>query len=397
MAVCNLFGVVTPPLESWKWITDLCRQEAWSCRVLLYEHQVDATIAPGLSTDQVLRLHAGSLLDELLLDRSTHQRVKQPLIFVCHGFGGLILKSALVLSSEERAPTAHWRSVYLSTYAIFFGSTPHYGITREACQILSQDLSALLKPLAIGLSNESLSKNDTPLSNPLARLHSQFQPLTDLIRIFNCWERQPTCSASGTACIVSKTSAAPSDARAETYGIDAAHKRLLSFEDRTSNDFEHIANTLRSCAWHAPSLTDLRWKTYSAIGRNPDSPSSGTARGHAFQANNITGGRAHFGDNFTYVYTNKESEVLELTRTGDEKALLAERLSGSKRSNLTRRSSNRFTGRQLQLNILKQELGDPNARSALEKPRVVVIHGWGGAGKTELCLRFAEQALAHQT
>lgn len=302
------------------------------------------------------------------------------------------MKTALVLSSEERTSTPVLRSVYLSTYSVLFASTPHYGISRQALQILLPDSSGPLSLFAIGLMYESSSNNETTSSKPLAELHAQFEPLTDLIRVFNFWELEPTCSNSVSAYIVARSSAAPDGARAETYGIAAAHKALLSFGDRTTRDFEYIANTLRSCVWHAPPLIKLRWESQAAVNPRQIPSSFNGTRGHDFHSNTVSGGRAHFGDNVTYIYTANGDELHELAGTRDRNLLSVERAYQRKRSNLTRTSSSRFTGRQLQLGILKQELGDPEALDSQEMPRVVIIHGWGGTGKTELCLRFAEQA-----
>jgi GTPase SAR1 family protein len=53
-------------------------------------------------------------------------------------------------------------------------------------------------------------------------------------------------------------------------------------------------------------------------------------------------------------------------------------------------SSHQFTGRQLYAHMLKENFGLRQAQEARNEHKIVVIYGLGGSGKTQFCLRYAE-------
>ncbi|KAK3377154.1 hypothetical protein B0T24DRAFT_511186, partial [Lasiosphaeria ovina] len=73
--------------------------------------------------------YAWKLLTELSKFRQNDQKAslqkEQPIIFVCHGLGGLVCEDALVKSNERCEP--HLSSIFRSTLGIAFFGTPHRG------------------------------------------------------------------------------------------------------------------------------------------------------------------------------------------------------------------------------------------------------------------------------
>lgn len=70
--------------------------------------------------------HATTLVADLEAERSLTNASRRPLIFVCHGLGGIIVKCALVHSASRTShQTSHLNSIYVSTFAIVLFGTPH--------------------------------------------------------------------------------------------------------------------------------------------------------------------------------------------------------------------------------------------------------------------------------
>ncbi|KAK5106289.1 hypothetical protein LTS08_000407 [Lithohypha guttulata] len=119
----------------------------------------------------------------------------------------------------------------------------------------------------------------------------------------------------------------------------------------------------------------------TVITASPQSFSEPAVYGHSYQTHTISGGHNILGN----VYFGAAS---------DPEADLFSRASAVKRqatgpSLLPKASISFFTGRRLQLEQLKTWLLEPISNVLSRK--VVVVHGLGGSGKTQFCLRYAEQ------
>jgi hypothetical protein len=134
--------------------------------------------SPGVGSTRSILAHANNLVAELCADRQLESAFDRPIIFICHGFGGLLLKRALVYSSSrEGKALEHLRSIYTCTYGILFLGTPHNGISKES--LLSQDVQGT------GLSHFMLSLLKG--SEMLNEINDQFAPLMKQFAIFNFW------------------------------------------------------------------------------------------------------------------------------------------------------------------------------------------------------------------
>lgn len=69
--------------------------------------------------------HATSLLHDLTADRAWRGASSRPIIFVAHGFGGLVCKQAVLLSRNN--PHVHLRDVFDHVHGMAFLGTPHNG------------------------------------------------------------------------------------------------------------------------------------------------------------------------------------------------------------------------------------------------------------------------------
>jgi hypothetical protein len=102
--------------------------EEEKARILVYGYDADvASFTDGVPKDRIHK-HAEHLIAELCANRWIRKAMERPVVFVAHSLGGLVVKRALIYSSEVRGNhTEHLRSVYVSTYGILFLGTPHMG------------------------------------------------------------------------------------------------------------------------------------------------------------------------------------------------------------------------------------------------------------------------------
>jgi len=102
--------------------------EEEEARILVYGYNADvSSFTDGFSGDKIHN-HAEHLIAELCANRRIKRAAERPIVFVAHSLGGLVLKRALIYSSEVRGNyTEHLRSIHVSTYGILFLGTPHLG------------------------------------------------------------------------------------------------------------------------------------------------------------------------------------------------------------------------------------------------------------------------------
>jgi alpha-beta hydrolase superfamily lysophospholipase len=108
------------------WLKDLLPQHIHNARVLTFDYNPDPLLFTGPGFMDKVQGHATTLVADLEAERSLMNASQRPLIFVCHGLGGIIVKSALIHSASRTShQTCHLNSIYVSTFAILFFGTPH--------------------------------------------------------------------------------------------------------------------------------------------------------------------------------------------------------------------------------------------------------------------------------
>lgn len=102
--------------------------EEEKARILVYGYDADVTSFTDGATKDKIHNHAEHLIAELAANRRIRKATERPIIFIAHSLGGLVVKRALIHSSEIRGQkTQHLRSIFISTYGILFLGTPHKG------------------------------------------------------------------------------------------------------------------------------------------------------------------------------------------------------------------------------------------------------------------------------
>ncbi|KGO72741.1 hypothetical protein PITC_057170 [Penicillium italicum] len=94
-----------------------------TARILTFGY--DANVGDWKGSQSSIANHAGNLLTALSTYRENDDTNERPIIFVCHGLGGLVCEDALLTSNQR--PEQHLNNILHSTRGIIFLGTPHHG------------------------------------------------------------------------------------------------------------------------------------------------------------------------------------------------------------------------------------------------------------------------------
>lgn len=236
-------------------------------RVLVYGYDADVALSldrTSQSSKDRIRHHAEGLLAELWANRRK-QAQERPIIFIAHSLGGLVVKRALIYSSEVWGnKTRHYRSIYVSTYGVLFFGTPHQGFdvttwvsrrkrTYEA--MLSDDLTKNRPQIldALKLNNETLQIIDR-----------DFMQLTGKLHIYFFYEGKPTNVNGSLHYIVEEESAAPVIQDVERASIQQDHAHMCQFENNQSPGFNLVTEAIQRYAAAAPKKIKADWQLEQA-------------------------------------------------------------------------------------------------------------------------------------
>lgn len=99
-----------------------------------------------ISSDNIHQ-HAQTLLTSLSLERKSEETTENPILWVCHSLGGILVKRALELSADLQSKNADdLRSIFVSTYGIMFLGTPHIGADPAKWGLILQGMVNSLVP-----------------------------------------------------------------------------------------------------------------------------------------------------------------------------------------------------------------------------------------------------------
>ncbi|KAE8151169.1 hypothetical protein BDV25DRAFT_139154 [Aspergillus avenaceus] len=157
------------------WLVSELTRHIPAARVLLLDHgQLDR----GDDLDSL----AHHLLEQILQERQ-HTSSRRPILFICHGTGGLVAKTALVIAGHSRS---HLASVLTSCYGIAFMGTPHQGSSYLSAPEYAKSIRRLmqLKHHVPHCVRELLK----PRHPRLLQLSSQFRSISADIKIWTFLE-----------------------------------------------------------------------------------------------------------------------------------------------------------------------------------------------------------------
>ena len=283
---------------------------------------------------------------------------ERPIIFVCHGLGGIVVKKALAYSAGRTSKKVeHLHSIFVSTYGILFFGTPHEGIGKTSWPLMAQ----IHRHNASTTSSELLSPI-AKSSEMLQNITDEFTPLMKQFCIYFFWEELPTSLESITRFVVNEDSAAPILDNTERSGISATHSEMCKFKTTQAPGYRTVIAALRRYSRDAEGLIHRRWQE--------------SRKSLATQRSNEASELVESGlRDYSTPHGNK-SESVSKPR--------------NKYFHIPHNVSSIYTGREDVIHGLENKLLLSSVDDVKHQQKRFVLYGLGGSGKTQFCLKFVQ-------
>ncbi|KAL8995566.1 MAG: hypothetical protein Q9188_006778 [Gyalolechia gomerana] len=229
-------------------------------RVLVYGYDADVTsFTDGASKDQIHN-HAEQLIAALQSNRRIRKATERPIVWVAHSLGGLVVKRALIYSSEIRGiKTEHLRSVFVSTYGILFLGTPHHGSDIAQWGNRLEWICSVMLPKRVVDTQPQLVDALKTNNETLQVIDRQFIQIMSRFHIYFFHEGKPTNLKGTLKYIVDETSASPTVQDVERAVIQADHSHMCKFENENAPGFDLVVEGIQRYAEQAPATIAQRW------------------------------------------------------------------------------------------------------------------------------------------
>ena len=321
-------------------------------RVLTFGYDARVSSFFGNDSSNSIQQHAHTLIAELEAIRALDKTAERPIIFVCHGLGGLLVKKALAYSANRTSKKVeHLYSIFVSTYAILFLGTPHSGIEKASWTLTGGHFSEDLE--------KSFGKNSETLQN----ITDQFAPLMKQFHIYFFWETLQTTIGVNKSFFILEDSAAPLLDNTERSGINATHSEMCRFSSLESPGFSIVLAALLRYTKESCTAIRLRWieaKKFLATQRTNE-------------ASELVGFDVR-NNNKLFTYHNKRALKIQ-----------------NKYFRIPRNASNIYTGRDEFTQGLREKMLMSTPNLGVRRQRRFVLYGLGGSGKTQFCLKFVQE------
>ncbi|KAI5844030.1 hypothetical protein DFP73DRAFT_551346 [Morchella snyderi] len=259
--VIAVAGLEGHAMESWgntksgeMWLQNHLPKDIKNIRILTYGYNSD--LIGDTMEDTILDLRS-NLFTHLLDARNTAQEKRRPIIFIGHGFGGILILQTL-LESKSRKIYEH---ILNSTRALFFFGVPHQGFRTSELETRIKDMSRDGDSSAAVMLLEKLRQN----SEFLITQRNDLVDIWDKINLYSFYEKVKTPIAVQTApgqCepkekveeTVQKMSSRLFIPREIAVGVSKTHSEMIRFisdEDPTYITFkrnmeEEVKNVLEA-------------------------------------------------------------------------------------------------------------------------------------------------------
>lgn len=325
--------------------------------MLTFGYHAIATSFFGSDSSNRIQQHAHTLVAELEAERALCGASERPIIFICHGLGGILVKKALAYTASRTSKkTEHLYSVFVATYGILFMGTPHDGIEDTSWRLMTQSHGGLPTELLGAITADS---------ETLQNITDQFVPLMKRFHIYLFWEGLETEFGSSKTYVVKENSAAPIWDNTERSGIHATHSQMCTFGSIESPGYKTVLAALLRYARDAPKVIQKRRQEAKAF--------LDTQRLN--EAAELMGCYTQNGD-------NSFPDQIE-----DQKTTA----SRNQHFRIPHSVSSIFTGRKEISKDLEGKILASSDKKTSRQQKRFVCYGLGGSGKTQFCLKFVQE------
>ncbi|KAI0886796.1 uncharacterized protein GGS22DRAFT_158690 [Annulohypoxylon maeteangense] len=264
-------GLNGDPEKTWSakngvfWPSDLLPTSLRDARanILVYGYNADVYSKKHGSnpSDNFIYMHAQTLVTSLTHYRKDELSSHNPIIWVCHSLGGILVKRALLYSNDLRASQHEdYRSIYVSTYGLIFLGTPHTGSEIAGWGTMLQGMSDAVVPRTFFQSESVLLKTLKRDNETLQNINNHFLDIYQRFKILMAHENHKTDMKGTRMLIVDAQSAGPQLPGVTYYAIEATHSGMCKFESRNAPGYRTIATAIREWVVDAPDVIATRWR-----------------------------------------------------------------------------------------------------------------------------------------
>ncbi|KAI0148598.1 hypothetical protein GGR57DRAFT_474900 [Xylariaceae sp. FL1272] len=264
-------GLNGEPQKTWTakngvfWPADLLPASLREARanVLVYGYNADVYSKKHGSnpSDNFIYMHAQTLVTSLTHYRKDEMTSHNPIIWVCHSLGGILVKRALLYSNDLRTSQHEdYRSIYVSTYGIVFLGTPHTGSDIATWGTVLQAMSDAVVPKSIFQSESVLLKTLKRDNETLQNINSHFLDIYQRFKILMAHENHKTDLKGTRMLVVDASSASPQLPGVTYYAIEATHSGMCKFDSKNAPGYRTVATAIREWATDAPDVVQTRWR-----------------------------------------------------------------------------------------------------------------------------------------
>ncbi|KAK1658850.1 hypothetical protein BDP55DRAFT_637504 [Colletotrichum godetiae] len=374
------------------WPTDLLPQSLGKTRanILVYGYNADVyttskSHASASASDNFIYQHAQTLVTNLALYRKSEHTDKNPIIFVAHSLGGILVKRALMYSNDLRDKNQEdARSIFVSTFGIIFLGTPHTGSGMATWGVVLQNIADAIAPKKMFESESVLLKTLKKDNETLQNINSHFLDFYQRFKIHMAHENHKTDIKGTMMTVVDASSASPQLPGVVYYGIEAPHSGMCKFNSSSAPGYRNVSTAIRTWAEEAPPVIRTRWDIELDDRK---------ARAQS-EAAEIT--REYNSPSETVISDYRHLPAAQQSSPVDTASTRCASVSDSAPQILNSgphhvhpdrfRPNSFFKGREDYLVDLHKLLKDPKRRS--EGTSAVLIHGIPGVGKTHLAREY---------
>ena len=217
------------------WLRDLLPQVFPQARILTWGYDVQLKhMLTSTSKDSIFQ-HAGILLSDLALLRTSSVDKQKKLIFIAHSLGGIVVKDAL---SRSRNETTWIDEILPATIGVIFLGTPHYGSKKAS---LAKQVMKLVK-IFYQDTNTKVIRALEEKSDVLVRVTRGFGQVLSAgkIKVHSFQEADKT---NGVMIVEAHSSTI--GYLDETAGtIYADHRNMARFRSDDDRDFQNVVSVL---------------------------------------------------------------------------------------------------------------------------------------------------------
>ncbi|KAL8644302.1 MAG: hypothetical protein Q9226_007835, partial [Calogaya cf. arnoldii] len=224
------------------WPRDLLPNLVHDARIFTWGYDADID-GLGSASQSTIHQHAGSLLSDIADQREIFG-YRQPILFVVHSLGGIIVKAALNRSLATQG--TRLKDIASATFGVCFLGTPHRGSNSASLGKIAYEVTRAVTRRPNTRLLQGLERNSETLEQiGDTFIQTMLAPNTNL-RVYSFREEKETRKYwVFNTMVVEPDSAKIGDPHEEVGSVPADHSQMTKFETSEDIGFKRVAAQLR--------------------------------------------------------------------------------------------------------------------------------------------------------